>query len=316
MTECITAMGEENRRHRAVEGPIFATPTPFDSRGSICLSAYRDFLEFLSSHGVEAVVVNGTTGEFPSLDRQERQNLYNTARQHFRGIVVSNISSANAQEANALAKNSIEADALLILPPYYYADVSDTGLIDFFRLALAGVETPTFLYNFPRHVKVSLTPALVESVIAACPTIIGVKDSSGDLDIARAFKNRAGVRQVFVGKDAKALAALDSGLDGSITGAGNPFPEFLVGLRRAWAAGDNLLAERIQQDFDLWNAFRSTLRADEPALVKAALAKRLPGYPIHVRPPLRELDAESDAALERMIARLTRTGRLRRIRAA
>ena len=107
-----------------------------------------------------------------------------------------------------------------------------------------------------------------------------------------------------------ALAALDSGLDGSITGAGNPFPEFLVALRRAWAAGDNLLAERIQQDFDLWNAFRATIRVDEPALVKAALAKRLPGYPIHVRPPLRVLDAPVLDALMKMIARLIETARL------
>jgi dihydrodipicolinate synthase/N-acetylneuraminate lyase len=310
MTECVNKTGGESRRPRPVEGPIFAAPTPFDSRGSICLSAYRDFLEFLSACGVEALVVNGTTGEFPSLDRQERQSLYDAARQHFRGIVVANISSANAREANALAKYSIEADALLILPPYYYAGVADLGLIDFFRQALDGVITPTFLYNFPRHVKISLTPTLVESVIAACPTIVGVKDSSGDVDIARAFKNLAGVRQVFVGKDAKALAALDSGLDGSITGAGNPFPEFLVGLRRAWAAGDTLLAQRLQQEFDLWNDFRAGFKADEPALVKATLAKRLPGYPIHVRPPLRALDAGGDVALERMIARLTRTGRL------
>ncbi len=310
MTEGVTETGEERLRRRAVEGPIFATPTPFDSRGSICLSAFRDFLDFLSARGVEALAVNGTTGEFPSLDRRERQNLYDMARQHFRGIVVANISSTNAREANALAKDAIGADALLILPPYYYAGVTERGLIDFFYQALEGVETPVFLYNFPRHVKVSLTPALVESVIAACPTIIGVKDSSGDLDIARAFKNLAGVRQVFIGKDGKALAALDAGLDGSITGAGNPFPEFLVGLRRAWAAGDKLLAQRLQQDFDLWNDFRAIFKADEPALVKAALAKRLPGYPVHVRPPLRALDLESHAALERIIDVLGKTGRL------
>ena len=109
---------------------------------------------------------------------------------------------------------------------------------------------------------------------------------------------------------AEALAALAAGLDGSITGAGNPFPEFLVGLRRAWIAGDRLLVQSLQQEFDLWNAFRKTLDADEPALVKAALAKRLPGYPIHVRPPLRALDAESVVALERAIERLKETGRL------
>jgi len=307
MADIVSDYHEAGRRRQTIVGPLFASPTPFDARGEICLSSYRDFIDFISARGAEALVVNGTTGEFPSLDRQERQRLYEVARRRFHGVVVNNISSPNAREANALARHSTGADALLILPPYYYGGVTDEGLIDFFRKALEGVETPVFLYNFPRHVKLALTSALVEKIIAACPAIIGVKDSSGDLDIAGAFKNLVGIRQVFVGKDSKALAALEAGLAGSITGAGNPFPEFLVRLRRAWAAGDNMLAKRIQQDFDLWNDFRAKLRADEPALVKAALAKRLPGYPSHVRPPLRALDPPELAALMKMIARLTET---------
>lgn len=294
----------------SITGPLFAAPTPFDANGEIRLSAFCDFLTFISARGVEGVVVNGTTGEFPSLDADERQKLYTTARVNFSGAIVNNISSANAREANALARHSSDADALLILPPYYFANVSDEGVIDFFREALAGIEAPVFLYNFPRHVKLVLTPALVEQIMTACPMIVGVKDSSGDLDVASAFKKLAGVRQVFVGKDTKALAALDAGLDGSITGAGNPFPEFLVGIRRAWAARDSALAQRLQQEFDLWNAFRAAHKFDEPALVKAALARRLPGYPVHVRPPLRALNAQDNAALDDILQRLMDTGRL------
>lgn len=305
MPEVVKDHDEAGGRPRAIVGPLFAAPTPFDARGEICLSSYRDFIDFICARGAEALVVNGTTGEFPSLDRQERQRLYEAARRRFHGVVVNNISSTNAREANALARHSTGADALLILPPYYYAGVADEGLIDFFREGLEGVKTPVFLYNFPRHVKLALTPALVEKIIAACPAIIGVKDSSGDLDVAGALNNLAGVKQVFVGKDSKALAALEAGLAGSITGAGNPFPEFLVGLRRAWAADDSRRAHRIQTDFDLWNAFRGTLRADEPALVKAALAKRLPGYPSHVRPPLHALEAPELAALDEIFDRLT-----------
>ncbi len=295
---------------KSITGPLFAAPTPFDMNGEIHLSAYCDFLGFISERGVEGVVVNGTTGEFPSLDADERQVLYTTARESFSGAIVNNISSANAREANALARHSSDADALLILPPYYFANVSDEGVIYFFREALAGIETPVFLYNFPRHVKLILTPALVEQIMTACPMIVGVKDSSGDLDVASAFKKLAGVRQVFVGKDTKALAALDAGLDGSITGAGNPFPEFLVGIRQAWASGDTALAQRLQQEFDLWNAFRAAHKFDEPALVKAALARRLPGYPIHVRPPLRALTGQEQDALAAIVDRLMDTGRL------
>lgn len=310
MTEIVNDPKRSRPRPRPITGPLFAAPTPFSPAGDICFSAFCDFLAFLSSRGVEGLVVNGTTGEFPSLDLDERRRLYETARAHFAGVIVNNISSANAREANALARHSSDADALLILPPYYFANVSDAGLIDFFRQALEGVETPVFLYNFPRHVKLVLTPGLVEKITNVCPTIVGVKDSGGDLDAARAFKKLTCVRQVFVGKDSKALAALEAGLDGSITGAGNPFPELLVGVRQAWAAGDSALAQRLQQDFDLWNAFRATLTADEPALVKAALGRRLPGYPVHVRPPLRAFDEQGNAALDDILQRLMNTGRL------
>jgi len=310
MTEIIKDLNRSRQRTRPITGPLFAAPTPFLPAGDIYLSAFCDFLGFLSARGVDGLVVNGTTGEFPSLDLDERRKLYETARAHFAGVLVNNISTTNATAANALARDSAGADALLILPPYYFAGVSDAGVIDFFRQALEGVDTPVFLYNFPRHVKIVLTPELVEKIINVCPMIVGVKDSGGDLDAALAFKKLTGVRQVFVGKDNKALAALDAGLDGSITGAGNPFPEFLIGIRHACGAGDMALAQRLQQAFDLWNGFRATLTADEPALVKAALARRLPGYPVHVRPPLRALDAQENAALDAILQRLRDTGHL------
>ena len=64
---------------KSITGPLFAVPTPFDVNGEIHLSAYCDFLGFISERGVEGVVVNGTTGEFSSLDKDERQMLYTTA---------------------------------------------------------------------------------------------------------------------------------------------------------------------------------------------------------------------------------------------
>ena len=183
---------------RSVTGPLFAAPTPFDADGDIRLPAFCDFLTFISARGVEGLVVNGTTGEFPSLDHEERRRLYETARTNFDGALVNNISSTNAREANKLARESASADALLILPPYYFAAISDEGVIEFFRQALEGVNIPVYLYNFPRHVKIELTPSLIESITVACPTIVDVKDSSGVLDAARAFINLAGFRQVVV----------------------------------------------------------------------------------------------------------------------
>lgn len=290
----------------AIPGPVFAVPTPFESgSGDISLPAQRDFLHFLHERKARSIVVNGSTGEFSSLTAVERNIAFQKARECFTGYVINNISSPSYREANAFARASVGADALLILPPYYFTRVTEEGLIDFFRHALDSVEIPVYLYNFPRNVNIAITPALCARLREACPVIVGMKDSSGDLPGAVTIAQGSGdVMRVFLGKDTRALAALRAGLAGSITGAGDPFPEFLVEIAAAVQAGDMARAENAQAAFDVWNAFRARLAVDEAALVKAAIALRLPGFPAGVRAPLAPLEAAAHAELTGMVARL------------
>ena len=289
-----------------IPGPVFAIPTPFEnSSGDISLPAQRDFLHFLHERKARSIVVNGSTGEFSSLTAAERNKAFQAARACFTGYVINNISSTSYREANAFARASAGADALLILPPYYFTQVTEEGLIDFFRHALNGVDIPVYLYNFPRNVNIAITAALCARLRDACPVIVGVKDSSGDLPGAVAIAQGSGdALSVFLGKDTLAFAALRAGLAGSITGAGDPFPEFLVEIAAAAQAGDRARAENAQTAFDVWNAFRARLAVDEAALVKAAIALRLPGFPVSVRPPLAPLKAAAEAELIKMVARL------------
>jgi dihydrodipicolinate synthase/N-acetylneuraminate lyase len=292
-----------------ITGPVFAIPTPFETRsGDVSLQAMSDFLDFLRAKHAHSIVVNGSTGEFSSLTMRERKTTWQAARKNFTGYVINNISATSWLEANALAHASDGADALLILPPYYFARASERGLIEFFRRALEGVEIPVYLYNFPRNVNIVLTPSLFAKIRAVCPAIVGVKDSSGDLPAAVALMQDGGAQGVFLGKDTLALAALRAGLAGSITGAGNPFPEFLVEIVDAWRGGDVARAEAAQAGFDVWNAFRATLPVDEAALVKAAIAMRLPGFPTSVRAPLIPLAAASRDALKAITTRLLADG--------
>lgn len=289
----------------SIPGPVFAIPTPFESRsGDVSIPAMRDFLEFLHSKNARSIVVNGSTGEFSSLTAQERNSAYRTARNKFTGYVINNISSTSWREANAFARASADADALLILPPYYFGRVSDQGIIDFFANALEGVEIPVYLYNFPRNVNIVVTLSLFSRIRAACPVVVGVKDSSGDLPAAVAMMQAGGAESVFLGKDTLALAALRAGLAGSITGAGDPFPEFLIEIAEATRTGALERAETVQAGFDVWNAFRATVPVDEAALVKAAIAMRLQGFPVGVRAPLAPIDAVSQAALRGVVERL------------
>jgi 4-hydroxy-tetrahydrodipicolinate synthase len=292
-----------------ITGPVFAIPTPFEAHsGDVSIPAMCDFLDFLREKYALAIVVNGSTGEFSSLTIRERETAYQAARQKFTGYVINNISTTSCLEANLLARASHGADALLILPPYYFCRVSEQGIIDFFRRALEDVEIPVYLYNFPRNVNIVITPSIFAGIRAACPAIVGVKDSSGDLTAAVALMQDGGAHSVFLGKDTLALAALRAGLAGSITGAGNPFPEFLVEIANAFRGGDFARAEAAQAGFDVWNSFRATLPVDEAALAKAAIATRLPGFPTGVRAPLVSLDAASRTALNAIATRLLADG--------
>lgn len=271
--------------------PLFAVVTPFDSQGAIDGAAFKEYLAFLQDKGVRSIVVGGTTGEFPSLDLQERRDLFTLARTAFGGQIIQNISSCTIADCRSLIASSAGADAFLILPPYYFA-AKDEGLRSFFAQALSGVSTPTYLYNFPKHTGVSLSPALVQQLCEDTPAIKGVKDSGGDFEASCAYRAVGADFEIYVGRDTMALEALRRGLSGSVTGASNGLPEYLVALTKAWHEGNEAKAQEIQNSFDIWNTFRRDL-GDEIALVKTILALRLKGFPTHVRPPLRPLPEET-----------------------
>lgn len=178
---------------------------------------------------------------------------------------------------------------MLILPPFYFDGIENAGLIDFFKKSLEGLSKPIYLYNFPRHVKIGISPHVFKEVAAVCENIAGIKDSGGDFAISQGLQQAVSGLDVLVGDDSLALQVLKTGLAGSVTGAGNPFPEFLVGLAAAWLKGEFARAEEIQRGFDEWNNFRKTLRGHEISIVKYTLGLRLAGFPSQTRAPLLEL---------------------------
>ncbi len=263
--------------------PIVALVTPFTSQGRIDWPALADYLQALAVWGVQAIITNGTTGEFASLSLDERQQITAFVRRHFPGRIINNISATGIADAYRLRQGSAEmADTVLALPPYYYANADEAGLLAFFTAVLKDCPLPVYLYHLPRHAGNEVSLSLIEALrTGGCP-IVGVKDSSGNLQHALSYKALGGL-EVYLGNDALALAALRQGLDGTVTGAANALPEFLLWLYRYRT--DAAAAEAIQNRFDRWNRYREALNIAEIPLVKASLTARLPGFPRQVRPP-------------------------------
>jgi 4-hydroxy-tetrahydrodipicolinate synthase len=281
-----------------IKSPIFAILTPFDAEGQIAEASLKDYMQFLHDCGVRAIVVGGTTGEFPSLDFEERVKLFRIARKYFTGTVINNVSSCSFREAHQLARLSEGADALLILPPYYFNGISEGGIVAFIRNVMEGVTLPAYLYHFPRHTKVAFTGNLVKRIRTSCPRIVGIKDSAGIFETSLEFHAIGDGFRVFVGSDSSTLKALKAGLAGSVTGASNPFPEYLVALTKEWGKGRTDEATAIQETLDKWSRFHAQLDANEIAVAKFALSLRLPGFPTAVRPPLVALSDKQERQIQ------------------
>ncbi len=275
---------EENMRFN---GPFFAILTPFDQSMDIDFGALKVQLEFLAEHRVENIIVGGTTGEFASLTIKERKEILEFCRKNFNGKIVNHISSTCLLESTELIEHSVgKADAILLLPPYYYANISEEGVLTFLSKCLEKSTLPAFLYNFPRHTQINIDSEWVRKLITKHDNLIGIKDSGGDIENSLEYKKLNLEFQVYVGSDTTIFEVLKQGLNGTVTGAGVPVPEYILRIHNDFANQQWESAQRIQNIFNVWNKFRKSLNFNEIAIAKAALSKRIDGFPIWVRPPL------------------------------
>jgi 4-hydroxy-tetrahydrodipicolinate synthase len=161
-------------------------------------------------------------------------------------------------------------------------------------------------YNFPQHGGVELTPETVAQVAAKCENLAGVKDSSGRLDLALAFRNCVPGRElaVFVGPEKLILPALEQGCAGSVTGGANIAPEVFVALYKAFREGNRDEATRL-------HALASQLEEINelhtfPSVIKEAM--KMSGLPAGIcRRPVGPMPADARTKLSTV---LTRTGLL------
>ena len=221
--------------------PLVACITPFHN-AKPDLAAFQNSLHFLATKGCQAIVVNGTTGEFAGMSSQDRLATIRLASETFAGYIVNNISSCSTSDSIALARASKAfTHAFLLLPPFYFKRPNTChhkwhqGCKVFFQTILQECQTMNkscFLYNFPFHTGNTIPPSLYAELCEEFPTtILGIKDSSGDLTLSLAYKAAAPLLKVYVGNDDRALDTLHKGLDGSVTGAASPVVELMVGIQ-------------------------------------------------------------------------------------
>jgi 4-hydroxy-tetrahydrodipicolinate synthase len=234
----------------AITGLWVALATPLDATGAVDHDALVRHVRFLMERGCDGVVPFGTTGEGTSFSGPER--LAAVEALLAAGIPASQIGLGTGYPAIpdsiALTKAALGLGLThaLVLPPYFYRDVTEAGLVDAFAAIIDGVGDDRLratLYHIPQTSGVALPPAAVATLRARYGEIVaGVKDSSGDFAQFQAFRAAAPEVAVCVGNEADIGRALAEGGVGTICGMANIVPDLVRAMFTDPAAAEPMRA--------------------------------------------------------------------------
>jgi len=271
-----------------IKGIIVPLLTPFDPQGALDHAALARLVEFLIARGVQGLFPGGTTGEGPLLSTDERRALAEAVVRAADGRVpvIIHTGAITTQEAIALTRHAqaTGADAAALITPYYFHYSDDALFLHFAAVCEAAPDFPIYLYNNPGVTGNTITAGLVWRLAEACPNVIGMKDSGGQLEnLLRCMDLRGGAFNTASGGDGDILAALALGIDACVSGNANFVPELIVDLYGAASSGDLPRARTLQAQV---NHVRHLLEdGRDLSLFKAILAAR--GLPVGtVRAPL------------------------------
>ncbi|HET6294172.1 MAG TPA: dihydrodipicolinate synthase family protein [Kribbella sp.] len=236
-----------------------------------------DLLDALAAAGARSLMLFGSNGEGPLLPISALAEFAGKAAARWReltgGPVLCNVTAAGTAEAleRAAAVADARPDALVLSPPIYFHHRDDEIVSHYAAVGELGV--PLVAYNAPRYSN-PLSPALID-VLIGMPQVIGIKDSSGDLDLLSHIVSAARRRSDFgvsQGAETQLLAALRLGADGIVPGIANLAARPAVELVAAHAAGRASDAVEAQRVIDRLVQLHS-IRPGVPA-IKAVLADR------------------------------------------
>lgn len=285
-----------------IHGIIPPVATPMQANEDLDLPRLRGFLDHLIGKGVHGVFVLGTNSEFYALDEREKQEVVATAVAHVnqRVPVYAGTGAETTREAVRLTKMAERegADGVSVITPYFVSPTQQE-IADHYRRIAEATSLPVVLYNNPGTcggVKIDVDTV---ARLAQVPNILGIKDSSGDLqntnEYVRAVPERFAVLQ---GRDTLIYPSLLFGARGAVPASGNIAPALVVEIYEAFRRGDHAAAKAAQ--LRLNPARLSLTLGTAPGGVKAALA--LLGMPIGPsRAPVGPLSAEKQEKMKQAL---------------
>ena len=256
-----------------LKGTGVAIVTPFNENETVDFDALEKLIDNIISNGVEYIVTLGTTGETPTLDKQEKLDIINFTFDKINGRVpvVVGIGGNNTKELinEVLSYPLDKAIAVLSACPYY-SKPSQEGIFQHYKLIAEASPKPIILYNVPgrtgRNMEAATTLRLANEVANVC----GIKEAGNNISqCMHLLRDRPADFLVVSGDDDLVLPELACGIDGVISVAANCFPKAFSAMVRAGLQFDFATAKKLNDP--LLEVYNLLFTENNPAGVKAFL---------------------------------------------
>lgn len=281
---------------------ITAMVTPFDSQGELDLTRTEQFVDRLIEGGNDALVVNGTTGESPTVFYPQKMELFKTvvSANSKRVPIIANVGDNCTEDTVDFARkvSALGVDALMCVVPYYNKPPQE-GLYQHFSKIAAAVDLPIVLYNIPGRCVINMQADTTLRLANDCDNIVAIKEASGNMEqIGRIASEAPDGFEVISGDDSATLEIMRLGGTGVISTIGNVCPSRMKEIVSLCAEGR--WEEAAKANERLLPLMDGLFETSNPILVKEALA--LSGFPVGgVRLPLVNATPEQSARLQQLM---------------
>ena len=280
---------------------ITAMVTPFDNYGELDYPQARNLASSLLESGSEGLVISGTTGESPTLTKEEKLKLFKEIKSEIgdTGSVIAGTGNYSTAESIEMTRDAEKCgvDAALLVVPYYNKPTQE-GLYQHFKAIADNTNLPCIVYNVPGRTGCNMSSETTVR-LSEVENIVGVKEASGDFDqITRIIAQSNSDFRVWSGNDNDTLGIMTMGGYGIISVASH-----IVGLQIKNMMNlilDNKTEAAASEHLRLFNIFKDLFLIANPIPVKFALNHS--GFRVGgTRLPLTDPDKETAAKLVQML---------------
>lgn len=259
--------------------------TPMDEKENVDIEKLKKQINFVIDGGVSGILAHGSNSEFYMFDDEDYELITKTIVDEVKGRVpvIMGIGAIRTSKCIRLAKmgEKIGVDGIALLQPMFLKPTEEELYLHYKTVAESIEELSLLIYNNPR-IGYTLSADLVEKLARNVKNIVGIKDSSGDINQLLEFirRTRDIEFKIFGGKDTLLFSSLTVGAVGGVCTAANIFPELVTSIYNKYKEGD--LKESLELQFKLNPVRLSMDKASFPVATKdmANINKMNVGEPI------------------------------------